>query len=279
MEALSIIIPVYKNAENLIRCINSIEKFLQSKDEIIIINDSGDQELLQKINELKLPQVQIINQVPSRGSYFARNIGVSMAKNEELFFLDSDTWFGNGDFNLLRQTFNYAAPRLNIVHDGSLWQLYDAYIEMNQQRHFKNYNFFPTACLRTNKTVFNRLGPFNAQLESGGDREFGFKCYKNGIKQELIPELSIYHHARSYNELKIKWQRILKGSYELENIKPGFLRALKVLGHYYWQAFRGKIPKIHTLSLSERRKIWKKLGWNYFKIIMNLAQDKSNGES
>ena len=86
---ISVIIPHYndqKNLNNLIKSILSQENFL-SEDEILVIDDKSQKE----INEFKNKNIRYFYLEKNAGPSHARNFGIKNAKNEILFFLDSDT--------------------------------------------------------------------------------------------------------------------------------------------------------------------------------------------
>ena len=85
---LSIIIPV-RNAENSIeRCINSLlNQTVKDGYEIIVVdNNSKDRTrmILEKFDNIKIIQNK------NQGSYSSRNLGITIAQGELLFFTDSD---------------------------------------------------------------------------------------------------------------------------------------------------------------------------------------------
>lgn len=89
---ISIIIPVYNQAEHLARCLNSIKNQTYNNYEIIVVNDGSTDNLnsvvekYKKIFGFKLSYLEQENQ----GAPAARNYGARLAKGEFLLFCDAD---------------------------------------------------------------------------------------------------------------------------------------------------------------------------------------------
>lgn len=93
MAKLSIIIPVYNVEKYLSKCLESILKQPFKDLEVICVNDGstdGSLDVLQKIKKND-DRVVIIDK-KNEGSGIARNIGLSTAQGEYVYFIDSDDW-------------------------------------------------------------------------------------------------------------------------------------------------------------------------------------------
>ena len=86
----SIIIPTI-GRDTLVRAVNSAldQVFTVDRFEVIIVNDTGNQLLIDKWQQLN--QVQIVNTNQHERSV-ARNTGAAVARGEYLYFLDDDDW-------------------------------------------------------------------------------------------------------------------------------------------------------------------------------------------
>ena len=92
---LSLIIPVYKVEPYIADCLNSIFSQLNDRRnvETVIVNDGtpdNSMKIVEKLTEGR-NDVQIINQ-KNQGLSIARNTGLSHAKGEYVWFIDSDDW-------------------------------------------------------------------------------------------------------------------------------------------------------------------------------------------
>lgn len=96
MPKLSIIIPVYNVEKYLPKCLGSILEQPFKDLEVICVNDGstdGSLDVLQKIKKND-DRVVIIDK-KNEGSGIARNIGLSTAQGEYVYFIDSDDWLEN----------------------------------------------------------------------------------------------------------------------------------------------------------------------------------------
>lgn len=101
---LSIIVPMYNVEKYIQRCLSSIIKnkgFLENC-ELIVVNDGtkdNSESIARKIIE-GIPNTQIIVQ-ENQGLSAARNTGLSHAKGEYVWFIDSDDWIEPDAINTL----------------------------------------------------------------------------------------------------------------------------------------------------------------------------------
>lgn len=102
---LSIVVPVY-NVERYIRkCILSIinqEDNLFQETELIIVNDGTKDKSIEKIQDLvdKYSNILLINQ-ENLSLSVARNNGLTKAKGEYIWFIDSDDWISSDALKIL----------------------------------------------------------------------------------------------------------------------------------------------------------------------------------
>ena len=91
---LSVVIPAHERAYYLHKCLDSLFKqnYPLSKYEVIVIVDSSDGNA-QKVLDRYLknyPNLQVIRNAESKGSCYARNLGVKRTKGKVVVFTDSD---------------------------------------------------------------------------------------------------------------------------------------------------------------------------------------------
>lgn len=97
---LSMIVPIFNNANTIADCLNSIiNSFHNCLEvvEIILVNDGSTDDLHDKIKEfLNYPFISIINQKNS-GVSVARNTGLDNAHGKYIWFIDADDSINNFD--------------------------------------------------------------------------------------------------------------------------------------------------------------------------------------
>lgn len=111
---LSIIVPVY-NVERYVRkCVLSIvnqDSDLFNNVELIIVNDGTKDKSIEQIIDLvdKYDNIKLINQ-ENQGLSVARNNGMSIAKGDYVWFVDSDDWISKDALKVLM-------PHLDNIND------------------------------------------------------------------------------------------------------------------------------------------------------------------
>jgi len=88
---ISIIIPVYNQADKLSKCLDSVLEQTHKDYEVIVVNDGSTDDILERIKnyESRFKNFKFINQ-ENLGSNPARNRGAREAKGEYLLFCDAD---------------------------------------------------------------------------------------------------------------------------------------------------------------------------------------------
>ena len=84
---VSVIIPTYKRTEKLVRCLESVFKSTYEKIEVIVINDSPEDDLSFLNKKFKIHLIQHKKEI-----YWvrSRNEGAKLANGQLLFFIDDD---------------------------------------------------------------------------------------------------------------------------------------------------------------------------------------------
>jgi len=93
---LSIIIPAYKEEENISGTLSSITEYLRGKDllcEVILIDDGSTDSTVSKAHDFagKLPHFRVIESTPNMGKGFVLRKAMLEASGEWLMFMDADS--------------------------------------------------------------------------------------------------------------------------------------------------------------------------------------------
>lgn len=93
---LSIIVPIYKTEEYLVKCIDSLISVSENEFEILLINDGSPDNCVDIINNYvkEKKYIRAIHKV-NGGLSSARNIGMKEAKGDYITFVDSDDFVEN----------------------------------------------------------------------------------------------------------------------------------------------------------------------------------------
>ena len=208
MSRLSIVIPIYNNSKQAVRCVNSIYKFIEldkNNYEIILVDDFSDREdfinLESNIKKLNKRNIIIKKNKENCGPAKTRNVGASLTKFENILFLDSDTVLYK-DISL---------KILKNLDDNDAVNGHYHYIPVNDETssHFKAlYNFyhfskkgkctyatFNGACAAIKAKAFFEVKGYNENIKFGMDyenEEIGRRIAKK-YKMILDPEINVMH--------------------------------------------------------------------------------------
>jgi glycosyltransferase involved in cell wall biosynthesis len=205
LPAVSIIIPVYNNEENIGKLIKSLLKSDYPKElfEIIIV-DNGSNDRTKEIVRQYTP-VALLEEKNIQSSYAARNKGIQYAKNEILAFIDSDCiansqWIKNAVLCLNREKVDLLAGNVIFKKTSNLniFEIYDSHMYL-QQEYNASIGASTTANLVVKKNVFNSLGLFPI-VQSGGD----VKWTNMAVKIRLCENSTITSNLINFHYKEIK---------------------------------------------------------------------------
>jgi glycosyltransferase AglI len=203
---ISVIIPVYNDAEGLGKTLSSLaEQTLPKSDyEIIVANDGGSS----SISDLcRLYDVQEVIIHPNRGSYFARNRALEEAHGEYFAFIDADitvnqNWLETGK-NALRLA-DYVGGPVEMIEENARTpaDFYEISTGFKGNKHGNGHNFYVTANLFVKRNVIEGIGGFDQRLRSSGDNEFGNRVFlSERYRQYFEDTLVVFHPPRGYKKL------------------------------------------------------------------------------
>jgi glycosyltransferase involved in cell wall biosynthesis len=239
---VSVIIPVYNDAERLQICLKSLQDqtYPKEKYEIIVVDNGSTDSPRDVVNQFSQARMDCESKP---GSYAARNKGILLAKGEVIAFTDADCipasdWLEKG-VEILLKTINcgLVAGRVDLfLHDPTQptpVELYQKLTSFRQEAYVKNLKFGPTANVFTFKHVIDAVGSFNDSLKSGGDFEWGNRVFSAGYQQIYADDVKVAHPARrSFQELYRRQARIIGGKFDLLEKKryssKGFAKVLLV---------------------------------------------------
>lgn len=179
---VSVLIPVYNDIERLEICLGSLDQQTYPKNlyEVIVVDNGSDDNIEELVGNFDQIAYTYEDQP---GSYAARNKGISVAKGDIIAFTDSDCipkpdWIESGVSNILAApNCGIVAGKIDIFFKNSAKptavEVYESVKSFNQRYNVENDKYGVTANLFTYKTVFENVGPFNSELKSGGDAEWG----------------------------------------------------------------------------------------------------------
>ena len=219
--SVSIIIPAYNDPDGLERCLQalSIQDYPAQQFEVLVV-DNGSQQSLESVAKA-FPFVRFLRE-ETPGSYAARNTALSQARGAIIAFTDADCvpdpdWVRCGasyfnDVTALRVV-GGRIPLFASKHNAPTWiESYELALGFPQQANIEQAHYSVTANLFTNKATLDKVGPFDAQLLSGGDKDWGQRAHRAGVQMLYADDVAVRHPARSsWSALSKKRRRHIGG--------------------------------------------------------------------
>jgi glycosyltransferase involved in cell wall biosynthesis len=220
MLRVSVIIPVYNDVAGLTRCLTALARqtLPRKSFEVIVVDNGGTTDLSPALSAL--PGVVLLVE-SSPGSYAARNCGVKHAKGPIIAFTDSDctpeeNWLQNALAHLSDARDAILGGRIDVYardpDHPTFAEHYDLALAFPQRHYVEVQGYSVTANLIVPRRVLDHAGPFDAQLKSGGDKEWCQRAVGKGFSLRYADDVVVAHPARTtVAELVSKRQRQVGG--------------------------------------------------------------------
>lgn len=220
----SVIVPVFDNADPLRACLRALgaQVFPAGRFEVIVI-DNGSADGSPRVAEAAA--VRVATEL-TPGSYAARNRGVSLARGQILAFTDSDCvpdpfWLARGVEHIRREPGTVIAGHIELRVASpaapTAVELYERFTALQQRRYVEEGGFGATANLFVTRSVFDRVGGFDASLKSGGDVEWCQRAVVAGCRLRYAEDVRVSHPARrTWADLHRKVVRTIGGAHDLK---------------------------------------------------------------
>jgi glycosyltransferase involved in cell wall biosynthesis len=280
---VSVIVPVFDHKGELNRCLAALaaQTFPRERFEVIIVDNGPAEGSAARLADLakalaEFPHAHALHQ-PSPGSYAARNLGLSVATGDVLAFTDDDCvpqpdWLACGVAYLHEHPdVDAAAGAIEIFtldharRTGA--ELYELRHGFQQEKYVETAGFGATANLFARRSAFDHVGPFDATLKSGGDKEWGHRAKAAGLTMLFDPAIRVRHPARrSLTELRTKIYRVADGDVVLRQ-RRGWSRLNWV--RYSVQPLRPPLRTIwrarHDADITSSSE-WRRYGATYLAV-------------
>src|SRR5699024_6547623 len=186
----SIVVPVHNKLPHLDRMMGSILNQTYQKFEIILIDDASTDGSNEKIKEYDDPRIRLFyRDTPGPGGYAARNLGIKVAKNPWIAFLDADdAW----EKHYLEDKYNAILkfPKVELIstkwnrsEDGKIEDvsefssISDLYKEFSLLDYFNTYKLVWTTAVVIKKELLQKVNGFPAgKVKRGGDVDTWIRC-------------------------------------------------------------------------------------------------------
>ena len=214
---VDVVVPV-KDDPRLEACVRALLAQDHPADRLrVLVVDNGSRHPRTDLADLD-PRVSVLSE-PRPGSYAARNAAVARATGDVLAFTDSDTlpepsWVSSA-VRALGSGARVVAGRVRVYprdprrpHPVEAFEVVNAF----RQDRTAPRGLAVTANLVVPREVFDAVGPFDADLPSGGDAEWCARAVAAGFPLTYVADAVVAHPARaSYAEAWKKLCRVQHG--------------------------------------------------------------------
>ena len=217
--SITVIIPVFDDADGLRQCLEALERqtMPRARFEAIVVDNGSKTSAASLVAQFSFAKYCF---EPKKGSYAARNAGIRQASAPLLAFTDSDcrpqpNWLEEASAFFDREASVDAAGgqvELSVSTRRSVAELHELLLPPIPQKHLVECaGFAATANLIVRAPVFQSVGPFNEDLLSAGDWEWGSRLTAGGHTLHYLPHCSVIHPARTSVRSLIQRRRRVEG--------------------------------------------------------------------
>ncbi len=234
---VSVVIPHYRDVENLKICLCALAAQSYPRDSFeIIVADNGSPDAGAVRAAAATGQARLVI-AQERGAGPARNAGAAAAEGEILAFIDSDCvaqpqWLEEGVAALSR--FDFVGGKVNVlIADPQAMTAVEAFEKIfafDNEAYVTKKGFTGSGNLFCPRALFEKVGGFRAGVSE--DVEWSHRATAGGFRLGFAAKAAVGHPARrTWPELAAKWRRLTLEAYLLAMEKGGgtlrwFLRSL-----------------------------------------------------
>ena len=207
---VSIIVPCYNQADFLKECLDSVMVQTFQDFEVIVVDDgSTDPKSIQVLKTLEYPKTRIIHQ-KNMGLVGARNTGISQAKGEYIFPLDSDDKISPITLEKAVDVLN-KNPKVGIVSGKT--KLFGAKSGIFDCTPYKFPDILTGNCLVCScmfrRSDWEKVGGYNPNMKYGWeDYDFWLSLIELGVEVYQVDDVFLYYRQNSFSMItKLKKER------------------------------------------------------------------------
>lgn len=219
---ISIVIPFY-NDSFIKECLNTLlnQEYPKDKYEIIVADNLSDSKH-RTIVEAYQSNITLVTQ-PIKGSYYCRNMGISLSNSDIIAFTDSDCavdsqWLRaiNTVFQQSDNTVAALQGNSGVVKDNEVSQaIYEKYSEtfheyVISKEDDRYCNRIDTRNCAIKSSVIHEIDLFNEKMQVWGDAEMGQRIIQANYKIQYVDSMKVSHKNINDVDILIK-KRIKEG--------------------------------------------------------------------
>jgi glycosyltransferase involved in cell wall biosynthesis len=197
MHDVDVIVPVLDGGDRFAACLAALQAQQGVRSRLIVV-DNGSSD---RSRALALGAGAVVVDEARRSSYAARNAGLTVANAPVVAFTDADCvpapeWLRAGLDALHGLGWDLCAGQVRHEPARTVAGRHDELTYLRQDVQVRNMGFGATANLFVRRAVFDVVGPFDADLQSGGDLDFGRRARAAGFALGYEPEAVVRHQPR-----------------------------------------------------------------------------------
>jgi teichuronic acid biosynthesis glycosyltransferase TuaG len=218
---ISVIIPHYNRPHLLEEALASVQAQTCPPAEIIVVDDCSSPEVQRKL--LKFKHIARIHQNSTNlGLSETRNIGVSLARNPWVTFLDDDDLYHPRKLELQIAFLNrhpdctvLGGPLLRVAPDAAaeVW----GYREQRQLqlRDALIYTASSMCSMLIHQSAYWRAGGMDRTFRQMGDMEFGIRLVQSRCRMEILPEPLVTYRQGGRDEMSSQWGKTCRAHFRI----------------------------------------------------------------
>jgi mycofactocin glycosyltransferase len=207
--AVSLVIPVYNDRDNLRRCLQALGPAASRGCEVLVVDDASDSPVGELAREFSCRFLRVPK---NRGPAHARNAGLARARGRIVLFTDSDCepmpgWVPALAGELVRsrrRSRDVAAVYGSLRSPDSFLKRCDDYTGYAYVLGGKRgaMTYLNTACAAAYAGPLREIGGFDESLRSGEDVDLSRRLQARGHRVIYEPSIFVLHHHRGVEGLR-----------------------------------------------------------------------------
>jgi len=213
---VSVIIPVFNNAQRLVETLNGLrnQDYPKERFEIIVI-DNGSQDKSLEIAK-SFPGVITLTEHTYKGSpYSARNRGLEKARGDVLALIDATcvperAWIKNAIERMKKEGTDLVGGEVKFELNGKqkALNIYESLVTIRVKESVLERQASIGGNLFIARKVYETIGPFPEGLRSGGDTIWTRKAHEHGFRISYGEDSVVYIKPRPFFKLYKKIARL-----------------------------------------------------------------------
>ncbi len=214
---VSVIVPVLNMPGMIKRCLDALgtQTYPRDRFEILVVDNGSHDNTLDVV---KRYAVNALAEEGVRSPYAARNLALQWAKGSVIALTDADCapipeWLERGVASLVREEAALVGGEVKFFFSPrkTYAEMFDSIANLEMKRSITRRGVAKTGNLMVRREVFDAIGPFQAEIRSGGDVLWTGAATRRGFKLVYDPQMIVYKQARMLRSLLKKQYRIGQG--------------------------------------------------------------------